>query len=88
MSGETSTPASADLNFPRLVTFAAQHPDLAKLVHRLQLQVPPFMDFDRPVGDRMKYLLRQKHVTWISAGFLIGSAPLNGANVIIVGCYG
>ena len=38
---ERSNPASADLNRPRLVTFAAQHPDLAKLVHRLQLQVPP-----------------------------------------------
>ena len=56
MSSETSSPASAHRNFPRLVTFAAQHPDLAKLVHRLQLQVPPLIDFNDPVSDRLKYL--------------------------------
>ena len=38
-----SQPASANSSFRRLVTFAAQHPDLAKLVHRLQLQVPPYI---------------------------------------------
>ena len=36
-------PASANFSFRRLVIFAAQHPDLAKLVHRLQLQVPPYI---------------------------------------------
>ena len=56
MSSDTSSPASADLNFPRLVTFAAQHPDLAKLVHRLQLQVPPLIGLNDPIGERAKYL--------------------------------
>ena len=56
MSSARSSPASAQLNFQRLVTFAAQHPDLAKLVHRLQLQVPPFIDFDVPLGDRVSCL--------------------------------
>ena len=55
-SSERRSPPSADLNLPRLVTFAAQHPDLAKLVHRLQLQVSPLIDFDHPVGDRVRYL--------------------------------
>ncbi|KAM0798072.1 hypothetical protein BDR22DRAFT_400960 [Usnea florida] len=47
---------TGDLAMRRLVTFAAQHPDLAKLVHGLQLQFPPLIGFDDPVGERARCL--------------------------------